>query len=185
MLNTKYFIVPGADKQPEVQINFQAMGHAWFVNEIKWVDNADQEINALTDFNPAKTAVIDKRFENQLKGFTPTADTTAIIELTKYAPNKLNYTSQAGTDQLAVFSEIYYDKGWKAFIDGKEVPVVRANFILRSIVVPAGNHEIEFRFEPAVFYTGNMIASGSSIIFLLLGLAYILFEIRKFRTKQA
>lgn len=185
MLNTKYFIVPGADKQPEVQINFQAMGHAWFVSEIKWVNNADEEINALTDFNPAITAVIDKRFENQLKGFTPSADTTAIIELTKYAPNKLNYTSQSTTDQLAVFSEIYYDKGWKAFIDGKENPIVRANYVLRAIVIPSGNHQIEFRFEPAVFYTGNMIASGSSVLLLLLGVAYLVFEFRRLRTKQA
>lgn len=179
MLNTKYFIVPGADKRPEIQINFEALGNAWFVSEVKTVDNADQEINALTDFNPANTAVVDKRFSNLIAGFKPVIDSTATIKLTKYAPNKLNYTTQSNSDQLAVFSEIYYDKGWKAFIDNKPTPHFRVNYILRGMVVPAGNHTIEFRFEPSVYYTGNIISSVSSIIILLLAAVYIFLEFKK------
>lgn len=180
MLNTKYFIVPGPDKKPEIQINFQAMGNAWFVSEVIMVDNADQEIDALTDFNPAVTAIVDKRFNNRLEGFTPAAaDSTATITLTDYAPNKLNYVSESTVDQLAVFSEIYYDKGWKAFIDGQPAPHFRANYILRAMIVPAGKHQIEFRFEPAVYYTGNMIASVSSIIIILLAAIYVFLEYRK------
>lgn len=179
MLNTKYFIVPGADKQPEIQINFAAMGHAWFVNEVKMVNNADEEINALTDFNPATTAVVDKRFAEELKGFTPKTDSVASINLTSYAPNKLNYTSSSATDGLAVFSEIYYSKGWKAFIDGKPAPIFRANYILRALIIPAGNHEIEFRFEPTSYYTGNMIATASSVILILAALALAFTEYRK------
>lgn len=179
MLNTKYFIIPGQDRRPEIQINFDALGNAWFVSEIKTVDNADQEINALTDFNPAVTAVVDKRFNNLIGNFKPAVDSTSSIKLTKYAPNKLNYTYQSNIDQLAVFSEIYYDKGWKAFIDNKPAPHFRVNYILRGMIVPAGNHEIEFRFEPAVYYTGNIIASVSSIILLLLAAFYIFTEVKK------
>ncbi|HLO91918.1 MAG TPA: YfhO family protein [Lentimicrobium sp.] len=179
MLNTKYLIVPGADKKPELQVNFQAMGHAWFVQEVKMVNNADEEINALTDFNPAKTAVVDKRFAEEVKGFKPSADSTAVINLTSYAPNKLDYTYESATDQLAVFSEIYYAQGWKAFIDGKPAPHFRANYILRAMVVPAGKHQIEFRFEPAAYYTGNMIATASSVILILAALGLAFAEYRK------
>lgn len=179
MLNTKYFIVPGPDKKPEIQINFQALGNAWFVEEIKMVDNADQEIDALTDFDPSRTAVVDKRFNDKISGFKPAEDSLASIELTEYAPNKLNYVSQSSIDQMAVFSEIYYDKGWKAFIDGKPAPYFRANYVLRAMIVPAGKHEIEFRFEPAVYYTGNMIASISSVIIILLAAIYAFLEYRK------
>ena len=179
MLNTRYFIVPGNGNKPEVQVNFQALGNAWFVSDIKMVDNADEEIDALNDFNPASTAIVDKRFAEKLKDFTPSNDTTATIKLTSYAPNKLNYTYSSSTDQLAVFSEIYYNKGWKAFIDGKESDYLRVNYILRAMKVPAGNHEIEWRFEPAVYYTGNTIASISSIILILAIVSFIFMEYRK------
>lgn len=179
MLNTKYFIVPGADRRPELQINFDALGHAWFVNDVKMVNNADEEINALTDFNPAQTVVIDKRFSDKIKGFTPSRDTAAMINLTSYAPNELKYQYTAASDQLAVFSEIYYAKGWKAFIDGKPADHFRVNYILRGMVVPAGTHEIRFKFEPASYYTGNVIASVSSIIVILLALGYLYTEYRK------
>ncbi len=179
MLNTKYFIVPGADRKPELQINFDAIGNAWFVNEVKVVNNADEEIDGLTNFNPEQTAIVDKRFNEFVKGFKPSADTLAQINLTSYAPNKLTYTSNNSGEGLAVFSEIYYDKGWKAFIDGKEAPHFRVNYILRAMNIPAGKHEIEFRFEPASYYTGNIIASSSSIILILLGLLYVFTEFKK------
>jgi len=171
MLNTKYFIV--SDKNggaPQMQINMQALGNAWFVNDARVVNNADEEINALTDFIPGETAIYDKRFEDQVKGHLITKDTLASISLTEYKPNHLTYKSQASREQLAVFSEIYYDKGWNAYIDGKQSPYFRANYVLRAMIVPAGNHTIEFKFEPKVYSTGEKISYASSILLVLLAL---------------
>jgi hypothetical protein len=168
MLNTKYFIVPGENKQPTVQVNMQAMGNAWFVNDAKIVKNADEEIDALTSFNPGETAIVDKRFEADLKGHIITKDTIATIGLKEYKPNHLTYESNAGSDQLAVFSEIYYDKGWNAYIDGKPAPYFRANYVLRAMIVPAGKHTIEYKFEPAVYRTGEKISFASSLLLIVL-----------------
>lgn len=168
MLNTKYFIVAGEDRQPTVQINMQAMGNAWFVNDVKMVKNADEEINALTSFSPAETAIVDKRFEADLKGHIITKDSTSSISLTEYKPNHLTYESNTGSDQLAVFSEIYYDKGWNAYIDGKPAPYFRANYVLRAMIVPSGKHKIEYRFEPTVYRTGEKISLASSLLLIVL-----------------
>ena len=171
MLNTKYFIVPDEKTgQPQMQINMQAMGNAWFVNNAHMVNNADEEIKALSDFIPAETAIYDKRFENQVKGHLITKDELANITLTEYKPNHLTYKSETVKEQLAVFSEIYYDKGWNAYIDGKPAPYFRANYVLRAMIVPAGNHTIEFKFEPKVYKTGEKIAYASSILLVLLAL---------------
>ena len=173
MLNTKYFIVAGQNRMPEPELNMDALGNAWFVDEVKMVENADEEIDALTDFEPEKTAVVDKRFASNVEGFVYKADSSAKIELTAYQPNKLKYSFESATDQLTVFSEIYYDKGWNAYIDGKKSPYFRADYVLRAMVIPAGNHEIEFRFEPKVFAVGEKVAFASSLllILMLLGLA--------------
>jgi len=168
MLNTKYFIVPGQDKQPTVQINMKALGNAWFVSYVKWVKNADEEINALTNFNPADTVIVDKRFEETLKGHTISRDSTSIIKLKEYKPNHLTYESNARVEQLAVFSEIYYAKGWNAYIDGKQAPYFRANYVLRAMVVPAGKHAIEFKFDPPVYRIGEKISLASSILLILM-----------------
>jgi len=171
MLNTKYFIVPDPQGgQPQMQINMEALGNVWFVNNARMVNNADEEINALTDFVPTETAVYDKRFASQLEGRIISKDSTATISLTDYKPNHLTYKSQTGSDQLAVFSEIYYDKGWNAYIDGKSAPYFRANYVLRAMIVPAGSHTIEFKFEPKVYATGEKIAYASSILLVLLAL---------------
>jgi hypothetical protein len=171
MLNTKYFIVPDPQGgQPQMQINMEALGNVWFVNNARMVNNADEEINALTDFVPTETAVYDKRFASQLEGRMISKDSTATISLTDYKPNHLTYKSQTGSDQLAVFSEIYYDKGWNAYIDGKPAPYFRANYVLRAMIVPAGSHTIEFKFEPKVYATGEKIAYASSILLVLLAL---------------
>jgi uncharacterized membrane protein YfhO len=138
------------------------------------VNNADEEIKALTGFNSKQTAIIDKRFESDLKDFTPTADSAASIVLLTYAPNKITYESNAATNQMAVFSEIYYEKGWNAYIDGNLVPHQRVNYVLRALQVPAGKHNIDFKFEPKVVETGETIAYASSIA-LYLGLALALF----------
>jgi hypothetical protein len=168
MLNTKYFIIPGEDKQPAVQLNMQALGNAWFVNDVKLVKNADEEIDALTNFNPSETAVVDKRFEADLTGHIITKDTTGMIVLKEYKPNHLTYESNAGSDQLAVFSEIYYANGWNAYIDGKISPYFRANYVLRAMIVPAGNHKIEYKFEPKVYRTGEKISLASSLLLIVL-----------------
>src|SRR6185295_15936798 len=135
MLNTKYIIY-----SPEggIIVNPKALGNVWFVNEYKLVANADSEITALRNFNPATTAIVDKRFNEQLTGFTPHSDSAQTISLTSYEPNDLVYQSKATTEQLAVFSEIYYDKGWNAYVDGKPVPHFRCNYVLRAMRVPSG-----------------------------------------------
>ena len=180
MLNTKYFIVPDPQGgQPQMQINMEALGNVWFVNNARMVNNADEEINALTDFVPTETAVYDKRFASQLEGRIISKDSTATISLTDYKPNHLTYKSQTGSDQLAVFSEIYYDKGWNAYIDGKSAPYFRANYVLRAMIVPAGSHTIEFKFEPKVYATGEKIAYASSILLVLLALGTLGFMAKR------
>jgi hypothetical protein len=173
MLNTKYFIVPDEKGQPQVQINMQALGNAWFVNNAHMVNNADEELAELTNFVPTETAIYDKRFENQVKGHIISKDMLSNITLTDYKPNHLTYKSETIKEQLAVFSEIYYDKGWNAYIDGKPAPYFRANYVLRAMIVPAGNHTIEFKFEPTVYKTGEKIAYASSILLVLIALGSI------------
>lgn len=180
MLNTKYFIVPDEKNgPPQMQINMQAMGNAWFVNNAHMVNNADEEINALTDLIPAETAVYDKRFEDQVKGHLITKDSLATIVLTEYKPNHLTYKSETGREQLAVFSEIYYDKGWNAYVDGKPAPYFRANYVLRAMIVPAGSHTIEFKFEPVAYATGEKISYASSILLVLLALGTLGFMVSR------
>jgi hypothetical protein len=186
MLNTKYFILPGEKGgPPQMELNMQALGNAWFVNNAHVVNNADEEINALTDFVPSETAIYDKRFENQVKGHIITKDTLAAITLSDYKPNHLTYDSKASREQLAVFSEIYYDKGWNAYIDGVKSPYFRANYVLRAMIVPAGKHTIEFKFEPAVYKTGEKISLASSLLLVLLSAGAIGFgATRKNKTEQ-
>lgn len=179
MLNTKYLIVPGANRKPEIQINWDALGNAWFVNNIRVVENADEEINALKTFEPAEIAIVDKRFASHINNLKPTQDTIADIDLVSYAPNHLKYKSKSTSDKLAVFSEIYYGKGWKSYIDGKEVPHIRVNYILRGMVIPAGTHEIEFKFEPAVFKVGNIVAASSSILVILMLIGYVFLQVKQ------
>lgn len=180
MLNTKYFIVPDQKGgQPQMQINMQALGNAWFVNNAHMVNNADEELNALTDFVPNETAIYDKRFENQVKGHFISKDTLGKISLTDYKPNHLVYKSETTKEQLAVFSEIYYKDGWNAYIDGKPAPYFRADYVLRAMIVPAGNHVIEFKFEPQIYKTGEKISLASSILLVLLAIGGIGLMIKK------
>ncbi|MFZ4546065.1 MAG: YfhO family protein [Bacteroidales bacterium] len=180
MLNTKYFIMENKESgTPEMQINMQAMGNAWFVNNAHAVNNADEELNALTDFVPSETAIYDKRFEDQVKGHIISKDTLASIRLTEYKPNQLTYLSETSREQLAVFSEIYYEKGWDAYIDGKKSPYFRANYVLRAMIVPAGKHTIEFKFDPPVYRIGEKISLASSLLLVLLALGTLGFNIRK------
>jgi len=180
MLNTKYIIQANEDKKPMVVPNPSALGNAWFVSTIRFVPNADEELEALSNFDPAKTAIIDERFRDDLKGFEATADSTAQIKLIEYAPNDLKYQSNAQKDGFAVFSEIYYPKGWNAYVDGKKTPHVRVNFVLRGMVIPAGKHMVEFKFEPKVFKVGEKISFASSLLLILVIVGYGVMAIRKY-----
>ena len=165
MLNAKYIIVK-AD-QPPLE-NSGALGNAWFVSSIKMVANADSEIAAMSNFNPGNTIIVDERYKNQINNFSfNNLDSSAQIVLTDYKPNHLTYKFSSKSDQLTVFSEIYYDKGWNAYIDGKSSEYFRANYVLRAMHLPAGEHMVEFKFEPKVVSTGEKIAFGSSLLLIL------------------
>lgn len=164
MLNTKYIIYDL--KQPPLA-NAHALGNAWLVKQVKMVDNADQEITSLKNLDPKTTAIVNKQFEKELDGFKA-GSAEGEIKLTGYQPNDLKYEATVNSGpQLAVFSEIYYPKGWVSYIDGKKTDHVQADFVLRAMVIPAGKHQIEFKFEPASYYTGNKISMASSILLLL------------------
>ncbi len=171
MLNARYFIT---DPQQRPLENPYTMGNAWFVGQMQMVPNADEEMATIQDFDPAETAVIDQRFQEQLSGFQPVDSTTGTINLTDYSPNQLTYTSNSNQEQLAIFSEIYYNdkKGWKAYIDNQEVPHFRANYVLRGLRVPAGEHMIVFRMEPKSYFLGETISLIASIILLLVVLGF-------------
>ena len=163
MLNTKYFIV-NSQNGPMAQLNTDALGNAWFVSDIIKVENADSEIAKLSEINTSNQVVVDERYESPS---ALTTDSTATIQLISYKANHLIYESNTQSEQFAVFSEIYYDKGWNAYIDGELASYVRANYVLRAMAIPAGSHTIEFKFEPATYYTGERVSLASSIALLL------------------
>ncbi len=155
---------------------YQPMGNAIFVDSILIVDNPDEEFKAIESFNPLTTAIIDKTYKDQLSSFKYDKNASIKLNLKIYKPNHLTYDIvNSNYNQLAVFSEIYYEKGWNAYIDGKIAPHFRANYILRAMIVPAGAEKIEFKFEPTSFSNGENIALASSIILLLL-LAFVSFK---------
>jgi hypothetical protein len=178
MLNTKYFVVQNPQTgAPVAQSNPGAMGNCWLVKGVRFVNNADEEMIALDNFNPRDTAVIDKRYQAKVK--PPQYDSSASIRLIENLNDNIRYEFNGAANQFAVFSEIYYDKGWNAYIDGNKSDYVRVNYVLRGMSVPAGKHSIEFRFEPASYARGNAIALWSTIIALLVILSAIVMDIRK------
>jgi hypothetical protein len=167
MLNTKYFITANQqDRQEAAQQNAGALGNAWFVSAIKYVNNANEEMSALDNFNPKDTVIIDKREQSKIL-YQPKRDSAAHIDLVANNNDKLSYKSSSSGDGLAVFSEIYYPDGWKAFIDGKEANIIKVNYLLRGLSVPAGQHNIEFRFEPSSFFIGDRVSLIIGIISIL------------------
>jgi hypothetical protein len=162
MLNTRYFI--SRDGKP--QLNSAALGNAWFINNINLVLNADEEIDALKDFDPINTAIVDNRFSNYI---IPNLDnSSSTIQLDIYQPNYLKYSSESTNDGIAIFSEIYYNKGWDAYIDGVKTDYFRANYVLRALNIPSGNHIIEFKFQPSVYSISENISLASSLILFIL-----------------
>lgn len=172
MLNTKYMIF-GDQEKPDAVLNPNANGNAWFVPEVKFVANPNEEIQQIGEIDSKRIAVIAKDDQKYFEGKSMQPDSTAIINLTKYQPNELEFKSQSKTPQLAVFSEIYYPKGWKMLIDGNEVPYIKANYLLRAVHVPAGNHVLKMVFEPAVIAKGKLISLLAFGVFLLLSLGGI------------
>ena len=176
MLNTKYYIV---DPNQAAIRNPETYGNAWIVNNIVWANDADDELNAMEKNNLKQTAIIDKRFEKEVLPFQPSSDSTASIQLVSYSPVNLKYEFNSVNEQFVVFSEIFYDKGWNATIDGKEASHVRANYVLRAMKVPAGKHTIEFDFTPESYKKGKMISQASSSILILLLVIGLAWEIKK------
>ena len=182
MLNTKYFIFPAGQQRQTVPIlNPHAYGNAWFVNKVQYVNNANEEIDALDSIIPTETAVVDARFKDVLKGATESyKDSLSSIRLTSYAPNRLTYETNNAQDGIAVFSEIYYPDGWHVTIDGQPAELARADYILRTMHVPAGQHTIEMRFDPTSLHVTEGIAYGALALLVIGIIVAVLITKRKY-----
>lgn len=184
MLNAKYIIFANNQQgQGQGQLAYQqnpgALGNAWFVDSLVWAKNADDEMKTLDSLPTDHAAVIDERFKPVLNGFTPAKDSASRVKLTKYGLNELDYVSSNSKPGFAVFSDIYYPAGWNVYIDGKKDEIIRVNYLLRGVKIPAGEHKIEMKFEPRSYYLGNAITRWSSILMMLILVGAIAFEIRK------
>jgi hypothetical protein len=179
MLHVKYIIQSDEEGKQFPTLNSNSNGNAWFVQNVKFAANPDEEMKALSKFDSKKEAIVN---QNEFGTFFKSAsssfkvDSTATLKLTSYKPNHLKYISNNTNDGLALFSEMYYKDGWNAYVDGKATSHFRANYALRAMNIPAGNHKIEFKFEPQVVKTGSTIALISSIGMLLViaaGIYYV------------
>jgi hypothetical protein len=182
MLNTKYVILKST--YPPL-VNKNALGTAWFAENPVIAENANKEISLVKTFNPSKEVTIDKIFKDQISKSSYPVLENEKIELVTYQPDELIYKYSAKEEKLAVFSEIYYPAGWKCYLDGKESRYFRANWILRGMVVPAGDHEIKFTFKPASYHAGNKVSLASSVLLILLCAGYFLFKYsRKLKSEK-
>lgn len=183
MLNTKYIIVNNpATNKPEVQLNPEALGPCWFVKTVQFVNGPAAVMKALNNFTPKDTAIIDAA-QQSLVNYTNTTDTAASIQLVKNDNDIIHYVSNSSSNGFAVFSEIYYNRGWKAYIDGKEVPIIQTDYVLRGLSIPAGKHEIVFEFKPASYYNSTKIAIGASALVWILIIAAIVHSFRLMNSK--
>ncbi|RYG21596.1 MAG: hypothetical protein EOO07_02240, partial [Chitinophagaceae bacterium] len=174
MLNAKYFITQDQKTGSyKMSRNATALGNVWLVRGVQFVKNADEEMKAISSFDPKLEVVVDEKFKGQLDTTRLGADPTAFIKMEKYHPDHIEYSYSAPRDVIAVFSEIYYDKGWNMYIDGEQKPYFRADYVLRAAQLTAGNHKVEFKFEPKSYYTGEKISlAGSVLLFAFLGLGF-------------
>lgn len=195
MLNTKYIISPqGQNGQPVAIPNPEANGNAWFVSEINWVPTADEEMLSMTapslgqidttggSFNSKQTAIVRDSYKPELQGYQFGKDSSASIKLTKYGLNDLSFESNNSQNGFAVFSDIYYPYGWEAYIDGEQAEIIKANYLLRGLKIPAGKHKIEFKFEPQTFYTGDKIAAATSVLLILISIGSVVMAFKKEKT---
>lgn len=174
MLNAKYIITTReGDDNPVPMRNPAAMGNAWFIDSVQVVQGAVQECAALDRINLQNTAVVEEEFAGFIKDFRPGHDESAAIRLNTYAPDVLTYTSNSSADGVAVFSEIYYPLGWKAYIDGQKVDMFRVNYLLRAMKIPAGRHEIRMEFRPDSVRKGNILSAVFVVIMYATVLALI------------
>lgn len=178
MLNTKYFIFTDGNQQQAVQINPELNGNAWFVNKLSFVDSANEEIKVLDSLKTKTEAVLKAKYS---EGLTEKyqKDSAAFIQLTNYKANHLTYESSANSEQFAVFSEIYYPKGWNAYINGELKPHYNVNYVLRGLEIPKGEHTIEFKFEPTVISMGNTIVLVSYILLVIISFGWFFFKRRE------
>jgi len=184
LLNVKYIISQDEEGAEQVQQNPQANGNVWFVQNVKVVPDADAEILALDSLNTLQTAVIQERYANELPRNIFPQDSTDNISLVEHQPNYLKYQSSAQEAKLAVFSEVYYPDGWNVYIDGEPSTYFKADYILRAMMVPEGEHTIEFKFEPQVVKTGSTISLASNILLLLIILGGVFFTYRKLNSAK-
>ncbi len=180
MLNTKY-IVGGSAAEPQVQINPLSNGNAWFVSDIKFVNSPNEEIDQIGKVVTKRTAVVSNDDKAYFSGKPLAQDSTATIQLTKYVADELEFKTNSKTPQLAVISEIYYPKGWKMFVDNVEVPYIKANYLLRAVHIPAGQHQIKMIFEPQVIQTGKTISLIAFGLFILLSAGGIFWIVKNNR----
>jgi uncharacterized membrane protein YfhO len=179
MLNTKYIIFTDQQGNQQVQQNTDANGNAWFVNEVEFVDSANEEMKALDSLKTKEKAIIASEFKELVPKTRYLKDSIATISLTKYEPNELTYATESSTDLLAVFSDMYYKNGWNAYVDGELTPYFRANYVLRALTVPQGEHEIKFKFEPTIIKKGNSITLASYGLWVIILLGWIFVEKKK------
>src|SRR5690606_17209841 len=184
MLNVRYLILQNENGGPVAQRNPYANGNAWFVENVQPAEDADQEIQLLDSLDTKKTAVVHKEFLSRIPSENIERDSLGTIELFTYKPNHLVYETSSKTDQLAVFSEMYYPKGWNAYINGNPAEYFRADYLLRAMVIPAGNNKVEFEFEPKVIQTGSTISLVSSLIFVLLAGGRLYFSSKQKEEKK-
>jgi len=186
MLNTKYIITQDQKTGSyKMQRNQTAAGNAWFVASVQYVKNSDEEMKAISSFDAKKEAIVDESYKNLMNSKLLGTGQEGFIKLTNYNPDHLTYEYSTAKDVIAVFSEIYYNKGWKMYIDGVEKPYFRADYVLRAAQLEAGNHKLEFIFHPDSYYTGEKISLAGSII-LVLGLGFGIYsENRKKKVANA
>src|SRR5690606_19163273 len=168
MFNVRYVITKDPKNGAErIERRSTAAGNAWFVDKVTFVRDNAQEMQAISSFNPVKEAFVHDEFKNQLNLSRLGEPVNASIKLTSYHPDKMVYEYTAPNDVFAVFSEVYYNKGWKAYVDGKELPIIRADYILRGLQLPGGNHTVEFVFDPATMKISNNVSLAGSIVLML------------------
>lgn len=181
MLNTKYVIVSPSHLPLE---NNNARGNAWFAGKVLMVENANEELSALKTYAPSGVTIVDERFREIIPRTDYSLSANDTIHLVSYQPNELVYRYSSESERLVVFSEIYYPAGWKSLIDGEEVPHFRANYVLRGMVVPGGEHEIRFSFEPRSYSLGNKISLASSVLLILMAAGYLAYYFRMGKPKE-
>ena len=181
MLNTRYFILPVDHSGQTAPIyNTYACGNAWFVEEVRYAANANDELEGLDGLDPLRTAVVDRRFNATLNDVhNLEKDAEAELTLTSYAPNHLVYEANNNHEGVAIFSEIYYPHGWQVTIDGKPAELARANYVLRALYLPAGKHQIEMRFDPQSLHTTEGIAYAATGLLFAGFLLAALFSYRR------